>query len=64
MLLSKKSVETLVDLVEIKLSCVEIYDSEDSRIVKNLEKCRDELCALISEPPNGEIISLDSQAVG
>lgn len=64
MLLSKKSVETLVDLVEIKLSCVEIYDSEDSRIVKNLEKCRDELCALISEPPKGKIISFDSQAIG
>lgn len=62
MLLSKTSVETLIDLVEIKLSCVEIYDSEDSRIVKNLEKCRDELCSLISEPPSGGIISFDRQA--
>ncbi len=43
MLLSKKSVETLIDLVEIKLSCVEVHDSEDSRTVEHLEKCRQEL---------------------
>ena len=63
MSLSKKSVEILIDLVEIKLSCVEVHDSEDSRTVKHLEKCRDELCKLISETPKGQVISLVSRAV-
>ncbi|MFQ6019060.1 MAG: hypothetical protein ACE5KF_12805 [Kiloniellaceae bacterium] len=46
MSLSKHVVETLIDLVEIKLSCVEVYDREDSREVKSLEHCRRELEAL------------------
>ena len=46
MALSGKSLEALVDLVEIKLSCVEIFDREDAREVKVLERCRDELVAL------------------
>jgi len=48
MLLSKKSVETLIDLVEIKLSCVEVHDSEDFRTVEHLENCRQELCVFVS----------------
>ncbi len=63
MLLSKKSVETLIDLVEIKLSCVEVHHSEDSRTVEHLEKCRQELCDLIREAPKGKVISLDGHAV-
>jgi hypothetical protein len=63
MSLSKNSVETLIDLVEIKLSCVEIYDNEDSRTLKHLENCRDELCELIREAPKGQVISFDGQAV-
>ena len=47
MSLSKKVVETLIDLVEIKLSCVEIYDREDSREVAGLEQCKNELQALL-----------------
>lgn len=47
MSLSKRVVETLVDLVEIKLSCMEIYDREDSREVVALEQCKSELQALI-----------------
>ena len=63
MSLSKKSVETLIDLVEIKLSCVEIYDSEDSRTVKCLEQCRQELCELIGQAPKGKVSHLDCRAV-
>ena len=29
--LSQRSIETLLDLVEIKLSCLEVYDREDAR---------------------------------
>ena len=46
MSLSKRVVETLIDLVEIKLSCMEIYDREDSREVAGLEQCKTELQAL------------------
>jgi hypothetical protein len=46
MSLSKRVVETLIDLVEIKLSCMEIYDREDSREVIALEQCKAELQAL------------------
>jgi len=43
--LSRKAIETLVDLIEIKLSCLEVYDREDSRELVNLQQCRDELKA-------------------
>ncbi len=46
MSLSKRVVETLIDLVEIKLSCMEIYDREDSREIVGLEQCKTELQAL------------------
>lgn len=43
MALSKKSLQTLVDLVEIKLSCLEIMDREDLRERQGLEQCLYEL---------------------
>lgn len=46
MILSKQSLETLTDLVEIKLSCIEVWDKDDRRELKALERARDELCAL------------------
>lgn len=46
MSLSKRSIVTLLDLVEIKLGCLETYDREDERELSFLESCRDELTAL------------------
>lgn len=46
MSLSTRTLDTLVDLVEIKLSCIEVYDREDQRELKNLESCRQELLQL------------------
>lgn len=46
MTLSKNSLETLIDLVEIRLGCVEVYDREDARELSALELCRDELQAI------------------
>jgi hypothetical protein len=43
MTLSKVSLETLIDLVEIRLGCVEVYDREDARELSALEQCRKEL---------------------
>lgn len=45
MSLSKRCAETLLDLVEIKLSCLEITDREDLREKELLERCLQELTA-------------------
>jgi hypothetical protein len=44
--LSRRSIEVLLDLVEIKLSYMDISDREDARDMKLLERCRDELRSL------------------
>ena len=46
MSLSKRSIEMLLDLVEIKLSYMDISDREDARDMQILERCREELRAL------------------
>ncbi len=54
MSLSKRVVETLIDLVEIKLSCVEVYDREDKREIAGLESCRQELQKMIGGGAGGD----------
>ncbi len=44
--LSKQSIETLIDLVEIKLGCMEIFDRDDRRAVRDLQGCLKELSLL------------------
>ena len=39
MTMTQRSLETLIDLVEIKLSCLEVYDKDDARELANLEHC-------------------------
>ena len=46
MSLSKRSLDTLLDLVEIKISCMEVWDREDAREIANLQQARQELYAL------------------
>jgi hypothetical protein len=46
MSLSRRSVHTLLDLVEIKLSCMQVFDREDARELAILEHARRELAAL------------------
>lgn len=48
--LSHRSVDALLDLVEIKLSCLEVFDREDAREKSYLETARRELRALKSQP--------------
>ncbi len=43
MALSKQSIETLVDLVEIKISYMDVLDRDDAKELRVLERCRDEL---------------------
>lgn len=51
--LTREAVETLLDLVEIRLGCVEIYDREDARELRQLEKARDQLNAMLGLKPAG-----------
>ena len=41
--LSQPTIEALLDLVDIKLSCLEVYDREDAREKACLENARKEL---------------------
>jgi hypothetical protein len=43
MTMTQRSLETLIDLVEIKLSCFEVYDRDDARELASLESCLNEL---------------------
>jgi hypothetical protein len=45
-MLTSKSLETLVDLVENKLSCLEVWDREDAKERKTLESALKELVAM------------------
>ncbi len=47
MSLSKKCVQTMLDLAEIKLSTIQVSDREDAREAAILKTCRDELAALL-----------------
>lgn len=46
MTLSKQSIEMMIDLVENKLSCMEVWDREDRREADTLQRCLAELRAL------------------
>lgn len=48
--LSRRSIQMLLDLVEIKLSYMDISDREDARDMQVLERCREELQSLDREP--------------
>jgi hypothetical protein len=56
--LSQRSIETLLDLVEIKLSCLEVYDREDAREKSYLENARRELATMKS----GRVVTMRSGA--
>ena len=48
MSISKRTVETLLDLVEVKLSYMQVSDREDQRELAELENCRRELRGLMA----------------
>lgn len=64
MALTGKLVEELIDLVEIKLSCIEVFDNQDRKSVDRLKHCRHELYQLVGRAPKGDTVALrDSVAV-
>ena len=46
MSISNRSVDTLLDLVEVKLSCMPVLDREDARELAILESCRRDLLSM------------------
>ena len=64
MSISKRTVETLLDLVEVKLSCMQVSDREDQRELAELENCRRELRGLMSivAAPKGRRAAASSAA--
>ncbi len=57
MILSKQSISTLVDLVEIKLGCMEVHDREDARELTALENCREQLLALKAGHGENQVVA-------
>lgn len=53
MQLSEKTLEALLDLVEIKLSCIQVFDRDDAREVATLERAKQELTMLSG---NGDVV--------
>ncbi len=49
MLLSRHSIEILLDLLEIKVNALEVQDRDDARELKRLKKCRQELVYIYSQ---------------
>jgi len=43
MTISQQSIEILLDLIEIKVSALQIQDRDDARELNRLRKCRQEL---------------------
>lgn len=44
---SKKSTELMLDLVEIKLSLMQVNDRDDAKELSNLRSCREELLKIM-----------------
>ncbi len=57
MALTNHSIETLLDLVEIRLSSMQVCDREDARELATLERCRRELGGLKSPRRRAQTIS-------
>lgn len=62
MSLSKQTIGMLLDLVEIKISCMDIADREDARDLQALERCRAELKALECSAEPAEIVPFAAEA--
>ena len=46
MTISQQSIEILLDLIEIKVSALQIQDRDDARELNRLRKCRQELLSV------------------
>ncbi|WP_375596295.1 hypothetical protein ABWI00_08375 [Algihabitans albus] len=51
--ISTQSLDTLIDLVEIRLSLMEVWDREDARELNRLQQARGELMTLAGRSDSG-----------
>jgi hypothetical protein len=53
-------------LLEIKLSCMEVYDRDDARELARLEECRCELLSLLqqADPVRATVVSIPERVRG
>ena len=61
-MISKRTVETLLDLVEVKLSYMQVSDREDQRELAQLENCRRGLMGMMVPVARNRRAALDSAA--
>ncbi len=54
---SPKSIESLIDLVEVRISSIEGIDSNDIRAINRLKKCLDELESYAANKPEPMVVS-------
>ena len=62
MKISRESVEITLDLIEIKMSTLQIHDKDDERDLNKLRKCRQELLFLLSQL-NSQSIDTATEAI-
>jgi hypothetical protein len=55
MSLSRNTIAMLLDLVEIKISYMDVADRDDARDLQILERCRTELQALTVDTPSSMV---------
>jgi hypothetical protein len=61
MALSRRCAETLLDLAEIKLSCLDVFDREDRDVAKTLADAAAELKAMLAVPPRAPATAVAAQ---
>jgi len=49
-MLTNKSLELLIDLVEIKIGAMETFDTHDLKSLRELEACRKQLASMLRRP--------------
>ena len=54
MSISTQSLDALIDLVEIRLSCMEVWDRDDARELNRLQQARGELLTLAGRGDSAE----------
>ena len=55
MALSKRSMEILIDLLDVRISVLMVNDQEDARELARLKKCKAELEEILKKGPKDKV---------
>ena len=61
MSLSRRSIEYLLDLVEIEIGAMQVLDRDDARELANLEACRRELIGMRSTVKKSKAVRFEAK---